>query len=832
MEEKERNFYDKAKSAIYAFIFREPAAQAQTAYDRQWRKKEVDSKSFRLYQEAAETGQPFACFSVGRCYEEGRVVEKDLEKAYEWYQKGATGGDVNAWVALGRMFDQGIYVDRDPKLSQMWLERAANKGHPLGMIGLGKYYASGEGGEKDQKRALELFEQAHELNKGIASYVLGEAIGDGIGCEKNYEKAFELFQEADANNYPLATFNVGMMLEMGLGCEKDEKKGLEFIQKAADQGVSDAMYRLAFDYRDGSKFVEKDQKKSFELFLKAAEAGNIKACQEVGLMYENGGGCEKDEKKAFEYYEKAAKGGLHTAIVCLAVCYRSGIGCERDPQKARELLEIGVALGNTRAYHLLALALFEEDPNDERAVNLEMVAAKGGFNRSSMTLAYYFLQKGDVAPDKEKAKYYYRQAANQGDSTAAFELAELLSSEENNQDQSVQKEIDALYHISAENRHPLAAFHLAKQLEGTGDEEKYVKYMSIAASGGIAEAALEMAERHFWGNKMAINIPVSSALFKFAADELCSDEYAAKGAITRIITRNENKFWAIGNYRMDRLEKNLLSTKKTNEDPKHADESKECLQKLEELAKGGMELAKIFLPLAKILVLDSDLKAAADQALLEEVRALPDSREKMFFQALTYACIDKDDIAGSVLRFKKLRDEMQVGNVNHFLGNLYRSYAFGTRKTRRNNMSILSLQHSFHTAASASSKTEKKTRQEEALGVAKEYYLEAYRNQEVDSPFMFYLASGEELKLIEKKAEIGLYIMAAAIWILLCMYYYTSGRAGQTWEERVRTYYYILFGIITITLGIRILLTIFSGVIRRSQRKKYMKELYHNYDKK
>ena len=81
MEEKERSFYDRIKDVVNAYMFHDPNAQAATAYDRERRRNTVDEKSLSMYRESAEAGHPFSCFSLGRCYENGIGVEKDLEKA-------------------------------------------------------------------------------------------------------------------------------------------------------------------------------------------------------------------------------------------------------------------------------------------------------------------------------------------------------------------------------------------------------------------------------------------------------------------------------------------------------------------------------------------------------------------------------------------------------------------------------------------------------------------------------------------------------------------------------------------------------------------------------
>ncbi len=46
-------------------------------------------------------------FQAGLCYQKGRGVEKDIEKAIEYYKKGMEHGDVQCAHNLG-----SIYLDR------------------------------------------------------------------------------------------------------------------------------------------------------------------------------------------------------------------------------------------------------------------------------------------------------------------------------------------------------------------------------------------------------------------------------------------------------------------------------------------------------------------------------------------------------------------------------------------------------------------------------------------------------------------------------------------------------------------------------------------------
>ena len=780
MEEKDRSIFERLKDVVGAYVFHDPNSQAATAFDRAKKKKTVDDRSFSMFMESAEAGHPFSCFTVGSCYERGESVDKDLGKAYEWYRKAATGGDVNAWLALGRMFDTGTYVDRDPDQAVMWLSRAADKGHPIAMIGMGKKCARGESVDKDPAKALDYFKKAYELDQGIGAYVLGEAIGDGIGCKKDYTRAVELFQEAHDNHFSLGTFNLGMMLEMGLGCEKDEKRGFELIKQAADEGVADAMYRIAFHYREGTSGAARSEETAFGYFKKAADKDFPPACVETGLCYENGVGTKVNKEEAFRYYEKGAKAGLHTAIVCLAVCYRAGIGCEVDENKCRELLEKAVSIGNTRGYYLLGKILMEEDPYDERAMNLLKVSARSGFARAALYLGGFYVQRSDEGPDQEKAGHYYRLAARQGDTTAKFELAEILNTEENKEKPDVQKEVRELYRESADHGHPLAAYKLARmyrsgEMRDTSeerdttavDEKRALHYMCIAASGGIPEAAREIAERSFWGDGLQINNKSACALYRLAGEDLLSPALTAKYAYTRIVTLATWLYQNIGLHTASLLP----AIKKERERIAEDEKCKEMLGILNELYSQGVPDARIFLTVIRALVLGSDLSSEEEKQDLAFIGSLLPSREKSYVEGLLAAMLHPDTPKMAIDIFLAARKEYDLSNVNMILGNLYLSLARAGRRARSVDVPVVSDDKGTNWVS------KKYNTEEDYLRSAREKFLEANQNGETDSKAMYDYCC-DRIRSIGRKRLCMIFGSIAALSAVLLLLIYVMGRGN------------------------------------------------------
>ena len=68
----------------------------------------IDSKEkLQELEEAAKEGFARAQFNLAVCYEQGKWVEQDMEKAIEWYKKSAEQGNLNACYLLGSRYYNG-----------------------------------------------------------------------------------------------------------------------------------------------------------------------------------------------------------------------------------------------------------------------------------------------------------------------------------------------------------------------------------------------------------------------------------------------------------------------------------------------------------------------------------------------------------------------------------------------------------------------------------------------------------------------------------------------------------------------------------------------------
>lgn len=136
------------------------------------------SNAFAWYKKAAAQNNVFAIKKIAGAYEtgnlkdldmeslsesnrklfsvmdDGKLIEKDGQKATEWYTKCAELGDAGCMVALGAIYHDGRLTVQDNKKAFYWFEKAAKQGNSAGEYNLGMSYQAGYGVPVDNIEAL------------------------------------------------------------------------------------------------------------------------------------------------------------------------------------------------------------------------------------------------------------------------------------------------------------------------------------------------------------------------------------------------------------------------------------------------------------------------------------------------------------------------------------------------------------------------------------------------------------------------------------------------------------------------------------------------------
>lgn len=159
-----------------------------------------------------------------------------------------------------------------------------------------------------------------------------------------------------------------------------------------------------------------------EALRKAAADGNPSAQYVVASRYLNGVGVPQDLDKAVFWSQQAAAKGYAPAQYLLGTLYERGLGAPKDAAKALEWYGKAAALGNVSSMHNAAVLLSSEQagkPDYDRAFTLFTSAARHGLRDSQFNLAVFHERGLGTTADPAEAYFWYRLAAQQGDSQAA-----------------------------------------------------------------------------------------------------------------------------------------------------------------------------------------------------------------------------------------------------------------------------------------------------------------------------------------------------------------------------------------------------------------------------
>lgn len=163
-----------------------------------------EKKALKSFKQAQMLGSARAYYNLGVCYETGKGVDKDLDKAVVHYTE------------------------------------ASLRGHPQATYNLGVLYLNGYGkGSTDSGR--ELLEKASALGVPQAkTFVAYRHLEEG-----NFAAALPLLKEAAAAKDPDALFYFGLCCERGLAVPQDHAAAAELYAQAARQNHVGALGALA-----------------------------------------------------------------------------------------------------------------------------------------------------------------------------------------------------------------------------------------------------------------------------------------------------------------------------------------------------------------------------------------------------------------------------------------------------------------------------------------------------------------------------------------------------------------------------------------------------------
>lgn len=261
------------------------SSQTQIVYPRS------NPEYFQFSKMYADQGHLEGQFNVGVCYDLGRGVAVDKERAFGYFKL------------------------------------AADRGHPQALCNVGYCYYHGSGVAKNRPEAFRYYKMSADQGYEGGMFNVAMCYSKGKGVAMNKEDAFLYFELAAAlGNYNALT-NLGYCYDKGEGTVVDKAEALRCYREAADKGQNPtAQYCMGVFLSTGEAGVNVDRQLAFQYWKVAADQGNLAIAQRsVADCYARGDGVSRDKKEAKKYYRKAAatatgQGGAVQVDGC-------GVGC-------------------------------------------------------------------------------------------------------------------------------------------------------------------------------------------------------------------------------------------------------------------------------------------------------------------------------------------------------------------------------------------------------------------------------------------------------------------------------------------------------------------------
>lgn len=334
--------------------------------------------------------------------------ENDLD-AVSHDEQSADGNDPASLFILSARYEDGKGVEKDLNKSFSLCKRAADMGYAPAQYAVAVYYERGQGTAKDDKEAFNYLLKSAKQDFDMAYGALANCYYGGRGTAVNYPEARYWGEKGVEKDDSTACYVMGLYYYQGKATSTDYVKALSYFQKSAELGSPDGLYGCFLCHKFGSSSIRdyslafKELRQTVDLYKETGiDNLNMPLAQyNLGICYQNGEGTAKDYKKAFYWFSQAVKNQNNNEpearmAICFAqynlgICYQNGVGTAKDYKKAFYWFSQAAKNQNN------------DDPKAREAIGL-----------AQYNVAYYYYQGMGTTVNVTKAKYWLRKSAASG----------------------------------------------------------------------------------------------------------------------------------------------------------------------------------------------------------------------------------------------------------------------------------------------------------------------------------------------------------------------------------------------------------------------------------
>ncbi len=286
--------------------------------------------AFPLLKQAAEADMPPAYIPLAECYTEGLGTEKSPQKAHIWYEKAEQEGDISATAALADAdFEARNYAAAVKRYLKLGNAITADQAYrcACALLGLAEQTADAD----CRRQAYSYLHAAAKQGNAQAAIKLADAYYAGVDVEKSLEMAISWYRVAAEQGVAEAQFRLAWCLMLSSPAQNE--MAVAHLAQAAKQGHSTAAYDLAVCYFSG-RGVARDVSSAVYWLQQAAASGNPAALRRLAFCYRDAVGVQKNIAHAVQLFAQAAEAGDAEACYNYAWCLQRGFGVCKNPAAA------------------------------------------------------------------------------------------------------------------------------------------------------------------------------------------------------------------------------------------------------------------------------------------------------------------------------------------------------------------------------------------------------------------------------------------------------------------------------------------------------------------
>ena len=145
---------------------------------------------------AADKGENYGMWNIGRFYRDGKGVEQNIEKAIHYLTQSSIKGNIGAMLDLAKIYHSGISIEKNYHKAIEWYKKAADKDDMGAILSLAEIYSNGDDSIRNMETAIHYYKIAAEKDNSIALFKLGQVYEYGNCVEQNIDQAIYWYRKA------------------------------------------------------------------------------------------------------------------------------------------------------------------------------------------------------------------------------------------------------------------------------------------------------------------------------------------------------------------------------------------------------------------------------------------------------------------------------------------------------------------------------------------------------------------------------------------------------------------------------------------------------------